>query len=318
MKIFATDVAADAIAFARRGLYPENVLNDLPEEYRIRFFERVDQGYRVYKTLRQAVIFGEQDISRGVPFPRIDLVTCRNLLIYLKPELQESVLDLFAYSLSHTRGYLFLGKAETARPTKTSFELINKKWKIYRCVAGPLPFPLKESPLRISATTSSLELRRLSTGTIGQTALELTQPEVEITRLRRISETILRCTDVAIVIIDRNYRILTINAAARRLLGIREGAYDQDFLHTVRGLPYQEVRSAIDTVFREHSAKTLPELELDQMSEGSGRCMTLTVTVMQNGVDVIRPCGNHRAGRHRASTNEEAARRHSARAFRSG
>src|SRR5215213_8008590 len=99
VKIFATDVAADAISFARRGLYPENVLKDLPDDYRERFFERVDHGYRISKALRQAVIFGQQDISRGVPFPRIDLVTCRNLLIYLKPDLQQVVLDLFAYSL---------------------------------------------------------------------------------------------------------------------------------------------------------------------------------------------------------------------------
>jgi two-component system CheB/CheR fusion protein len=81
VKIFATDLAADAVAFARRGLYPENVLVDLPDDYRQRYFERADQGYRVSKSLRQAVIFGQQDISRGVPFPRIDLVTCRNLLI---------------------------------------------------------------------------------------------------------------------------------------------------------------------------------------------------------------------------------------------
>ena len=121
VKIFATDLAADAIAFARRGLYPENVLKDLPDDYRERFFERVDHGISVSKGLRQSVIFGQQDISRGVPFPRIDLVTCRNLLIYLKPELQQVVLDLFAYSLHQTRGYLFLGKAETARPTKASF-----------------------------------------------------------------------------------------------------------------------------------------------------------------------------------------------------
>jgi hypothetical protein len=68
VKVFATDLAADAIAFARRGLYPENVLSDLPDDYRDRFFERVDQGYRVSKALRQVVIFGQQDISRGRSF----------------------------------------------------------------------------------------------------------------------------------------------------------------------------------------------------------------------------------------------------------
>jgi PAS domain-containing protein len=77
------------------------------------------------------------------------------------------------------------------------------------------------------------------------------------------------------------YRIMTINAAARRLLGIRDIAYDLDFLHTVRGLPYQEVRRAIDTAFREHSTITVQDLELDQSIEGTGRYINLTIMIMQ-------------------------------------
>ena len=145
IKIFATDLAEDSLAFARRGLYPETVLTDMPEEYRIRFFEKIDHGFRISKTLRQVVIFGHQDISKGVPFPRIDLVACRNVLIYLKPEMQQAVLDLFAFSLSPTRGYLFLGKAETTRPTKATFDLVNKQWKIYRCLGGPMVMPVHET-----------------------------------------------------------------------------------------------------------------------------------------------------------------------------
>jgi hypothetical protein len=67
------------------------------------------------------------------------------------------------------------------------------------------------------------------------------------------------------------------NAAARRLLGIHDAAYDQDFLHTGRGLPYQEVRRAIDNVFREHSSVTLPELELDQAVDGAGRYVNFSI-----------------------------------------
>ena len=283
VKVFATDLAGDAINFARRGLYPENVLNDLPDDYRERFFERVDHGYRISKSLRQVVIFGQQDISRGVPFPRIDLVTCRNLLIYLKPELQQIVLDLFAYSLHQSRGYLFLGKAETTRPTKASFELVNKKWKIYRCLGGPLAFPIQDPtalPNHASAQRRDQRRRQIVTPVLVG-PLDMTQAETEITRLRRVNETMLRYANVAVVIIDRMYRIVTINATARRLLGIRDIAYDQDFLHTVRGLPYQEVRRAIDTAFREHSTITVGELELDQTIEGTGRFVSLTIMVMQ-------------------------------------
>ena len=286
VKIFATDLAADAISFARRGLYPENVLKELPDYYRDRFFERIDPGYRITKALRQVVIFGQQDISRGVPFPRIDLVTCRNLLIYLKPDLQQVVLDLFAYSLHQSRGYLFLGKAETARPTKANFELVNKKWKIYRCMGGPLVFPLHESAGQVTVNNHNNNIwreprRRTPQLSVVSNPHELTQAEIEVAQLRRINETMLRYTNVAVVIIDRQYRILTINAAARRLLGVRDIAYDQDFLHTVRGLPYQEVRHAIDTAFREQSTTLLDEVELDQSVEGSGRYVSFTIMIMQ-------------------------------------
>jgi two-component system CheB/CheR fusion protein len=283
IKVFATDLAEDAIAYARRGLYPENVLNDLPHDYRERFFERIDHGYRISRALRQVVIFGQQDISRGAPFPRIDLVSCRNLLIYRKPELQQVVLDLFAYSLHQSRGYLFLGKAETTRPTKAAFDLVSKQWKIYRCLGGPLAFPVRDSAggtLVKQANLREARRRAVVPGSLPN-PMDMKQSEVEITQLRRVNETMLRYTNVAIVIIDRAYRILTINAAARRMLGIREVAYDQDFLHSVRGLPYQEVRRAIDTAFREHSTISVTDLELDQLVEGTGRYITLTITLMQ-------------------------------------
>jgi two-component system CheB/CheR fusion protein len=282
VKIFATDVASDAISFARRGLYPENVLSDLPEDYRDHFFERVEHSYRVSKILREAVIFGQQDISRGVPFPRIDLVVCRNLLIYLKPELQQTVLDLFAYSLHQSLGYLFLGKAETARPTKAAFELVNKKWKVYRCLGGPFAFPTQPAghagPL---PNGRKGEQRARSGNSPAPTIFDATAADIEIAQLRRINETMFRYLTVGVVIIDRSYRILTINASARRLLGIRDLAHDQDFLHTVRGMPYHDVRTAIDLVFREQTTTTLKDLELDQTAVGSGRYMDLTIMIMQ-------------------------------------
>src|SRR5437764_10398597 len=137
IKILAPYVAGAAINFARRGLYSENLLKDVPADYKDRFFERVDHGYRIAKTLRQMVIFGQQDLSRSAPFPRIDLVLCRNVLIYFTPELQDYVLNQFAFSLS-PGGYLFLGKAETVRPTQPFYELVNKHWKLYRSLGSAI------------------------------------------------------------------------------------------------------------------------------------------------------------------------------------
>jgi two-component system, chemotaxis family, CheB/CheR fusion protein len=286
IRIFATDLDENAINFARRGLYPVNVLKDLPDEYRERFFEPKDQGHRLAKPLRQMVIFGHQDLNRGVPFPRIDLVTCRNLLIYLQPELQQTVLDLFAYSLHQSNGYLFLGKAEVARPGKATFEIVNKKWKIYRCTNGPLTLPSQPSSSHTQMGLSPSARHNLShyfnsTEPVVAVTERLT-PELDIAQLRRFNEGLLRYLPLGVVVIDRSYHILTINGGARRMLGIREViANDQDFLHTVRGLPYAQVRNAIDTAFREHTTVPLPELELDPTVGGDGRYINLVVMPMQ-------------------------------------
>jgi two-component system CheB/CheR fusion protein len=275
LRIFATDLDGAAITFARRGLYPENVGRHLPADLRARFFEDApDGGLRISKGLRQVVIFGQQDLSRGVPFPRIDLVVCRNLLIYFKPELQQDVLDLFAYSLSHTNGYLFLGKAETARPTKGSFELVNKKWKVYRCLSGPLPIPAGTP----GATTPPSDPAPPRGAERAPRRIE--PPEGELGQFRRLVEAMFRHVPLGTVVIDRSYRIVTLNAVARKLLGIREvHAEGRDFLHTARGLPYASIRSGIDRVLREHAAVELPEVSVE--SGADGRHLSLTCTPFQ-------------------------------------
>ncbi|HWT02246.1 MAG TPA: chemotaxis protein CheB [Pyrinomonadaceae bacterium] len=285
VKIFATDLDEGAINYSRRGIYPANVLKELPEDYRVRYFEPFDQGFRVAKPLRQLVIFGVQDLSRGVPFPRIDLALCRNLLIYLKSERQQTVLDLFAYSLHQARGYLFLGKAETARPTKATFEVVNKRWKIYRCTSGPLALPSDKgmSPLQLSAMTPYSELRARSQGVLSPEKVAAGRPEtadLETAHLRAFNEMMLRFLPIGAVVINRSYRILTINAAARRLLGIRDLGYDQDFLHAVRGLPYADLRDAIDAAFRERTSVTLGGIEPDQPAGAAGRYLTLNIVSM--------------------------------------
>jgi two-component system CheB/CheR fusion protein len=285
VKIFATDVDEEAIGYARRGFYPPTVLRNLHASYKARFFEPVDHGLRISKSLRQMIIFGQQDLSRGVPFPRIDLVTCRNLLIYFKPELQQAVLDLFAYSLHQTQGYLFLGKAETARPTKSTYELINKKWKIYRCVSGPLPIPAR--PPSDETTRAQAAVQQPSTSERARVMDPRITDEAD---LRRINEVFLRALPTGICVIDRNYRIVSINASARRLLGVRDHAMDHDFLHTVRGLPYSEVRGAIDRTFREHAVTVLSHLEMGE-GVGEGRFLTLQIIPFEgSGVDSALVC----------------------------
>ncbi|TMQ72407.1 MAG: hypothetical protein E6K80_02850 [Candidatus Eisenbacteria bacterium] len=284
VKVFATDVDESAIAFARRGLYPHNTMRDLPDEFRSRFFENAEGGARVAKPIRQMVIFGQQDLNRGVPFPRIDLVLCRNLLIYFNPDLQREVLDLFAYSLYPTQGFLFLGKAETVRPTKAVFQMVDKKWRIYRCISGPLQIPGRSSPPL--GGNHNDPMKRRGADPPGETL----DREAELASIRRLNEVLLRFLGAGAILIDANYRILTMNSMARRILGVRDVGNDQDFLHTVRDLPYGEVRNAIDRVFREHVVVTLPEVPLDQRA-GQVRWVMLHLSPSHmEGTNLPRRC----------------------------
>jgi two-component system, chemotaxis family, CheB/CheR fusion protein len=283
VKIFATDLDEAAINFARRGLYSENLLKGIPAEYLDRFFERVDHGYRISKALRQIVIFGQQDLSRSAPFPRINLVLCRNVLIYFTPELQDYVLNQFAFSLSPD-GYLFLGKAETVRPTQPYYELVNKHWKMYRCTGTVLPAARRPDASSLTVrpldgrTTNNRPGRAVGKAVVDQEPLS---PSLEIGQLRRLNELLLRFLPVGVVVIDRSYHLLTANSTARRILGLRELGNEQDFLHAVRGIPYTEVRNAIDSAFRERNVVSLPEIDLDTSVGGNGRFINLSIALMQ-------------------------------------
>ena len=282
IKIFATDLSETAITFARRGLYAENVLTGVPEAYRDRFFERADHGYRVTKALRQIVIFGQQDLTRSAPFPRIDLLLCRNVLIYFTPELQNYVLTQFAFSLT-PGGYLFLGKAETVRPTQTYFELVNKHWKLYRCAGSNVPVGHSQRLSEQRLPHLEERARQRPNTTSGKQAPERdpSSPALELAQLRRLNELLLRFLPTGVVVIDRSYHVLTANSTARRLLGLRDVSSEQDFLHTVRGIPYTSVRTAIDTVFREHNNVALPEVTLDPSTGGNNRSVSISIALMQ-------------------------------------
>jgi two-component system CheB/CheR fusion protein len=280
VRIFATDLDEAAVNFARRGLYPANVLRHVSDDDKDRYFERAGPGYRVRKPVRQMVIFGQQDLSRGAPFPRIDLVVCRNLLIYFKPELQQNLLDLFAYALHQNVGYLFLGKAETARPARGSFDLVNKKWKVYRCMGGPMA-----TPLGARAAAVPDRVRRALDPVTGDGAPLTPDAGVELLHLRRLNEQVLRHLPVGVVVLDRSYRILSLNGTARRMLGIHEPVTEQDFLHAVRSLPYGRLRDAIDRVIREKTVQTLADLELEG---GSSPARYVSVQVAPVPTDALQ------------------------------
>jgi len=138
LQVFATDIDSNAIESARSGIYPVGIAVDVPEAYLRRFFTRHENTYHVSKSVRDILIFSEQNLIKDPPFSRLDLISCRNLLIYLEGILQKRILPLFHYALRGD-GFLFLGNSETIGDATELFSIMNRKWKIFRRRGGVLP-----------------------------------------------------------------------------------------------------------------------------------------------------------------------------------
>nr|WP_320010128.1 chemotaxis protein CheB [uncultured Desulfobulbus sp.] len=133
IQIFATDIDSQAITTARAGLYPASIAVDITPDRLARFFSLETDGgsYRIHKTIRDMLIFSEQDIIKDPPFSKIDLISCRNLLIYMGGDLQKKLIPLFYYALNPC-GFLFLGTSETIGDFGHLFDVQDRKLKIYQ------------------------------------------------------------------------------------------------------------------------------------------------------------------------------------------
>ena len=132
IQVFATDVDHQSIERARAGIYPASISADVSPDRLSRFFTRHEKDfYQLKKTLREQVVFAEQDVIKDPPFSKLDLISCRNMLIYMEPVLQKRMIPLFHYALA-PGGFLFLGTSESIGEFGNLFSVIDRKWKLYR------------------------------------------------------------------------------------------------------------------------------------------------------------------------------------------
>jgi two-component system, chemotaxis family, CheB/CheR fusion protein len=138
VKIFATDVHRGSLEHATRAIYTEEALAGVSAERLARYFTKVGDRYQVVPELRQRIVFAQHNVIKDAPFTRVDLVTCRNLLIYLQPAAQQKVLSLFHFALNRT-GFLFLGPSETVGALSAGYETLDKHCRRRRSLAPPCP-----------------------------------------------------------------------------------------------------------------------------------------------------------------------------------
>jgi two-component system CheB/CheR fusion protein len=253
VRIFATDVDPDALVFARQGLYPTAALKQVSTARRERFFSPLEGGYEVRKHLRQMLVFGQHDLGQRSPFPRIDLVLCRNVLIYFAPELQRRALQLFAFAL-RPDGRLILGKSETAGPVSEYFSIEDLGLKVYRRQSNRILIPptrprdvteLTATPSRMKPAMADREARIVRSHQAAAAA-----PRFATESERRA----LADLPIGLAIVDREYDLRAINAAARRLLDIHTAAIGEDLIHLAHRLPSDQLRNAINDAFNGQSS----------------------------------------------------------------
>ncbi len=162
VQIFATDLSESAVEHARAGIYPESISADVSAGRLRRFFTKLDGNYRVSKVVRDLCVFARQDLTRDPPFSKLDLIVCRNVLIYMGLELQKRLMSVFHYAL-RPNGFLMLGSAETIGVRAELFSPIDKKQRIYEKKAGASA--IAELPLQHPVIALPSERKPAAAGT---------------------------------------------------------------------------------------------------------------------------------------------------------
>jgi two-component system CheB/CheR fusion protein len=157
MQIFGTDVSDAAIAIARSGIYPADIAEEISPERLQRFFTKVEGGYRVVRTVRDCCIFARQNLTKDPPFSRLDLVSCRNVMIYLGAVLQRKAMAIFHFAL-RSEGYLLLGSSETVGSYSELFGVVDRRHKIYQKKSSFSRVPVDFTPVPSRGQT---EIRRM-------------------------------------------------------------------------------------------------------------------------------------------------------------
>ncbi|MGR8932337.1 MAG: chemotaxis protein CheB, partial [Gammaproteobacteria bacterium] len=204
LQIFATDLDQDAIDQARQGFYPANIVADVSTERLNRFFIAEDHGYRIKKEIREMVIFAKQNITLDPPFTKLDLLSCRNLLIYFGPELQKKLIPLFHYALN-SQGILMLGNAESIGNFNTLFSSLDNHSRIYRRIDQTL------SPISIDFPT-----KHASVAAMTEQENTLSKPIANFQNL--VDQLLLQNYAPAAVVVNAEGDILYINGRTGKYL----------------------------------------------------------------------------------------------------
>jgi len=232
LQVFATDIDERALNFGRSALYPASIMTDVSQGRLRQFFTQEQGEFRVMKKVREKVLFAEHNVLRDPPFSRLDLVCCRNLLIYLDREAQTRILEMFRFALK-PGGYLFLGTSESADATPKLFTLVDKKNRIYK--TNPHAYSIRHLPLLMDFPQE----RVISTGQ------KKSQPAPSMPSFSELHRHFVDQVTSPSVLIDAEHNILHLSDNVGQFLVASGGAPSLSLLANVQSELKIELRTAL-------------------------------------------------------------------------
>lgn len=250
IQIFASDIDETALSHARIGLYPENIKASVSETRLQRFFRKEDQSYRIKKSLRELVTFASQNLISDPPFSNLDLISCRNLLIYLSAEIQSKVLALFHFALREN-GNLFLGHSETSSQQESLFKPLAKKWRIYQRTGPASSTSSVEFPIASRITRSIQPL-------VGKQVYDKNQ-----LRLGDVAQQfLLHEFAPAAVLVNIKHQIVHFSGSTSRFLEQPSGSPSQDLLILAKHELRAKLRLALRQVTEENQRVVIDNIQI--------------------------------------------------------
>src|SRR3989454_8751382 len=266
IQLFGSDVSETAVVKARAGIYPDNIELDVAGARLRRFFVKVDGQHQVRKAVRELCVFARHNLATDPPFSKMDLIVCRNVLIYLEPELQKRVLSIFHYALKDP-GFLMLGVAETVGPLADFFSVVDKKYRVYA---------KKSTSRRFDLGLTSLEQRLEKTG-IGRTARRTGEAGGGPSDLlQEVDRILLSKYAPAGVLVNEATEILQFRGHTSPYLEPAPGQASLNLLKMAREGLLMELRVAIDKARKQNAPVSRGRLSIKQ----DGRIAQVTLRVI--------------------------------------
>jgi len=237
VKLFATDIDKESIEFAGIGIYPESIVSDVSPQYLSKYFIRRQEGYQVSETIRRMVVFAPHNILKDPPFSKIDLIVCRNMLIYLNNDVQGKILSMLYFSLKK-EGILFLGSSESVGELSSGFTPINTKAKIYQQQPGYKPTVNEFFRIPQVQKKNKRELK-----TVGTYA---GRPKSREMRLENIFDELLSSFVPPSVIVDEHYNLIHTIHNVNRFLRVPRGEVSLNILKMLPG----EMATMVSSILR--------------------------------------------------------------------